>query len=137
NARIIHCERNERDTALSIWMQYFAGPEQNFAYDFADIAAVMQGCDKLMALAKKRDVANFHTIRYERLATDAENCMRELAVWLGLGDSQPAPEAGATKTISTSSLWQVRQPVYTRSIGRWRAYLPYVSELESFPAGDS
>jgi len=137
HARIIHCERNERDTALSIWMQYFAGPEQNFAYDFADIAAVMQGCDKLMALAKKRDVANIHTIRYERLATDAENCMRELAVWLGLGDSQPAAEAGATKTISTSSLWQVRQPVYTRSIGRWRAYLPYVSELESFSAGDS
>jgi hypothetical protein len=96
----------------------------------------MQGCDKLMALARKRNIANIRTVSYERLASDAKTSMRELSSWLGLGDSQPAAEAGAT-TISTSSLWQVRQPVYTRSIGRWRAYMPYVPELESFSAGDS
>ncbi|HKE48468.1 MAG TPA: sulfotransferase, partial [Rhodanobacteraceae bacterium] len=133
NARIIHCERNERDTALSIWMQYFAGPEHNFAYDFADIAAVMQGCDKLMAQAKKRGIADIRTMSYERLASDAQASMRELATWLGLGDSTSSGAA----TISTSSLWQVRQPVYTRSIGRWRAYAPHVPELMQFSAGDS
>ena len=134
NARIIHCTRNERDTALSIWMQYFAGPEQNFAYDFADIAAVMQGCGKLMALAKKRGAVDIRTVSYERLAADVETSMRELATWLDLGAAAGA--AGAT-TISTSSLWQVRQPVYTRSIGRWRAYAPHVPELMQFSAGDS
>ncbi|MFI4969473.1 MAG: tetratricopeptide repeat-containing sulfotransferase family protein, partial [Lysobacterales bacterium] len=54
NARIVYCKRDSRDTALSIWMQYFAGPEQNFAYAFANIAAVAQGCERLMADALKK-----------------------------------------------------------------------------------
>jgi len=134
NARVIHCVRNERDTALSIWMQYFAGSEENFAYDFADIATVMQSCDKLMAHAKKKGAVDIRTVSYERLATDTAACVAELAQWLGLeGD-----DAGAgASTISTSSLWQVRQPVYTRAIGRWRAYAPYVPELASFSPGES
>jgi tetratricopeptide (TPR) repeat protein len=134
NARIVHCERNERDTALSIWMQYFAGPENNFAYDFDDIAAVMQGCTKLIASARRKGDAQIHTIRYEDLVADSESTMRELAASIGLGEldvSTPRPDA----TISTSSLWQVRQPVYARSIGRWRAYAPYVPELMQFAGG--
>ena len=131
NARIIHCERNERDTALSIWMQYFAGPENNFAYDFDDIAAVMQGCARLVASAERKRSADIRTIRYEELVADSASKMRELAVWLGLGDFDPGA-ARSDATISTSSLWQVRQPVYARSIGRWRAYAPYVPELKQF-----
>ena len=131
NARIIHCERSERDTALSIWMQYFAGPENNFAYDFDDIAAVMQGCSKLIASAQKKHGALIRTIRYEDLVADSASRMRELAAWLGLGDFDAAA-ARSDATISTSSLWQVRQPVYARSIGRWRAYAPHVPELGQF-----
>src|SRR4029079_18735894 len=70
NARVIHCVRNERDTALSIWMQYFAGAEENFAYDFADIATVMQACEKLTAHAKKKGAVDIRTVSYERLAVD-------------------------------------------------------------------
>jgi tetratricopeptide (TPR) repeat protein len=129
NARVIHCVRNERDTALSIWMQYFAGAEENFAYDFAEIATVMQSCEKLTAHAKKKGVVDIRTLSYERLATDPGTCIAELAQWLGLEADDAS--AGAS-TISTSSLWQVRQPVYTRAIGRWRAYAPHVPELASF-----
>jgi hypothetical protein len=131
NARIIHCERSERDTALSIWMQYFAGPENNFAYDFEDIGAVMQGCTKLIASARRKGGGQIRTIRYEDLVADSESEMRELAAWIGLGELDVA--AGRSDaTISTSSLWQVRQPIYARSIGRWRAYAPYVPELTRF-----
>lgn len=131
DARIVHCERSERDTALSIWMQYFAGPENGFAYDFDDIAAVMQGCSKLIASAGKKHAARIRTIRYEDLVADSAARMRELAAWIGLGDFDAAA-APSDATISTSSLWQVRQPVYARSIGRWRAYAPFVPELMPF-----
>ena len=42
---------------------------------------------------------------------------------LGLDEETASLASALTSptTISTSSLWQVRQPVYTRSIGRWRA----------------
>ncbi|HEV7491304.1 MAG TPA: sulfotransferase, partial [Rhodanobacteraceae bacterium] len=122
NARIVYCQRNERDTALSIWMQYFASAEEGFAYDFADIAAVMQGCSRLMASAQKKNAIPIYTIPYERLATDSASRMNELAAWLGLSKLDPEAGASSAAPISTSSLWQVRQPVYTRSIGRWRAY---------------
>lgn len=131
NARIVHCERSERDTALSIWMQYFAGPENNFAYDFDDIAAVMQACPKLIANARKKGATQIRTIRYEDLVADSASRMGELAAWIGLGDFDAATTP-SDATISTSSLWQVRQPVYARSIGRWRAYAPHVRELMQF-----
>jgi len=131
NARIVHCERSGRDTALSIWMQYFAGPENNFAYDFDDIAAVLQGCSKLVASAQKKNGARIRTIRYGDLVADSASRLRELAAWIGLGDFDAAA-APSDATISTSSLWQVRQPVYARSIGRWRAYAPYLPELMQF-----
>ncbi|HEY6985426.1 MAG TPA: sulfotransferase, partial [Rhodanobacteraceae bacterium] len=135
NARVIICERNARDTALSIWMQYFAGPEEAFAYDFADIAAVMQGCARLTSSAEKKAAVSMRVVRYESLVTGSARCLGELGEWLGLSGFDPAATAREGATISTSSLWQVRQPVYTRSIWRWRAYAPHVPELMQFPAG--
>ncbi len=137
NARIVYCRRNERDTALSIWMQYFAGPEQAFAYDFADIAAVMQGCSRLMTSAIEKKALPIYTMRYEDLVTDSTSRLRELAAWLGLSEFDPETGANNAAPISTSSLWQARQPVYTRSIGRWRAYAAHVPELMQFSAEDT
>ena len=137
NARVIVCERNERDTALSIWMQYFAGPEEAFAYDFTDIAAVMQGCSRLTASAQKKGAVAMRTLRYEELVTDSARCLGELGEWLELSRFDPGAVAREPATISTSSLWQVRQAIYTRSIGRWRAYAPHVPELMQFSASDT
>ena len=131
-ARIVHCRRNGRDTALSIWMQYFAGREQDFAYDFADIAAVAQGCERLMAAARKHHAGSIHALHYEDLVLEPEHRIAELSAWIGLpaAGTATAPES---RVISTASAWQARQPVHTRSIGRWRTYAPFVPELLQFP----
>lgn len=131
-ARIVYCERSERDTALSIWMQYFAGPEENFAYDFADIAAVAQGCSRLMANALKKTPHSIRAVRYEQLVSDPASCVAGLAAWLGMAERDPGHADSDATAISTSSLWQVRQPIYTRSIGRWRAYAAHLPELLQF-----
>lgn len=133
NAKVVYCVRNSRDTALSIWMQYFAGAEQGFAYDFANIAAMMQGCVRLVASAQALGDLSIRTVRYEELAQDAEGCIRALSAWLGLPDVDVAGANGEKTVISTSSAWQARQPVYTRSIGRWRAYAPHAPELLDLP----
>jgi hypothetical protein len=131
NARIIHCVRNARDTALSIWMQYFAGHAQDFAYDFTNIAAAMNGCDRLMALARKRYPAIVRSVRYEAFVGDPESQTRALAEWIGLPPGT-GTQPSSRRVISTSSAWQARQPVHTRSIGRWRAYASHVPELMQF-----
>ncbi len=138
NARIIHCERNERDTALSIWMQYFAGPEQNFAYDFADIAAVMQGCDKLMAHGEEEGRREHP---HDPLRTSRDRC--------GKLHARARRRGSASAIRSPRPRRARRQRSAHRASGRCASRstrarsdagaptLPYVPELESFPAGDS
>ncbi len=53
-----------------------------------------------------------------------------LPLTISLAVSKAAPSS-----ISSASLWQARQPVYTRSIERWRHYAPYLPELLKFSAG--
>jgi len=33
--------------------------------------------------------------------------------------------------VKTASVWQVREPLHTRSSGRWRNYLPYIEDIDA------
>lgn len=134
NAKIIHCRRNARDTALSLWQQFFLAAEQNFAYDFADIAAVIQGCERVIARWLDEYPGSILSIRYEDVVADSEAKLAEIVRWLGLPAAEAhASSAVASPAISTSSLWQARQPVYSRSVGRWKAYATWIPELLKLP----
>jgi len=133
-ARIIHCRRNSRDTALSIWIQHFGASEYRFAYDFADIAALMQGCTRLMADARRKTAMPILEVRYEELVGAPDAVINDLASSLGLPAFSIEPKsAAAPSVIGTASVWQARQPVYTRSVGRWQSYAAFVLELLQFP----
>lgn len=129
-AKIVYCRRNARDTALSLWTQYFREPGYGFAYDLADIAALQQGCDRTMAHWRARYPASIRELRYEDLATDPTARMADLAEWIGI-PSHAVSDAGPS-AINTASVWQARQPVYTSSIGRWREWAPFVPDLLRF-----
>jgi tetratricopeptide (TPR) repeat protein len=133
-ARVIHCRRDARDNALSLWMQSFHPGTQDFAYDFADIATAIQGSRRLMAHWQRRYPAAVREVRYEDLVGDPASCIDALAAWLQLPDAgAPAmPEHG--RAINTASLWQARQPVHTRSVQRWRTYAALLPELARIPA---
>jgi hypothetical protein len=53
---------------------------------------------------------------------------------LGLDPLGPAAATAADTTgvITSASQWQARQPVYTRSVDRWRHYVQYLPELEQW-----
>jgi tetratricopeptide (TPR) repeat protein len=133
NARIIYCQRNARDNALSLWSQCFVADAQRFSYDFSDIAAVSQGCRRVMAHWQTRYPGAIQTVRYEQLTADPTGCIAALATWLALPACDLLGAKSKPTAISTASLWQARQPVYTRSVERWRHYAPYLPELLQFP----
>jgi tetratricopeptide (TPR) repeat protein len=133
HARIIHCQRNARDTALSLWMQFFLQDTHAYAYDMGDIAAVLQGCSRLMAHWKKLFAPSIYSLDYEHLTAVPAQCIGALATWLELPPGDPLAAPSSTQAINTASLWQARQPVYTRSVGKWRAYAPYLPELLKLP----
>lgn len=137
NAKVLHCQRSPRDTALSLWMQCFLEDVQGYSYEFPDIKLVMRDCERLMGRWRARWPDSIRTVQYEELVTDTHRVIDALAQWMEF----PAYEAAAHETaasisaVSTASLWQVRQPVNSRSIGRWRNYADRIPELLQFPEG--
>ncbi|WP_445145924.1 tetratricopeptide repeat-containing sulfotransferase family protein [Dyella sp. Tek66A03] len=132
NARIIHCQRDARDTALSLWSQSFHDRAHDYAYDFNDIATVIQGCRRLMAHWCELYPDSIRTVHYEALVAAPDAGMAALAEWLGLPAASVEPTQ-ESRGISTASAWQARQPVHTRSAGRWRDYAPYLPALLRIP----
>ena len=123
DARFIHCTRDPRDTALSIFFQHFAHTRNAYAYDLEDIGHFYLGYHKLMLHWQSMYANTIHRIEYEAMVSDPDAGMHKLLDFLGL-DWEPGciDTQGSNDAISTASVWQARQPVYSDSIGRWRNY---------------
>ena len=131
NARIIHCRRAARDTALSLWSQHFAHPDLGFTYDFSAIADVTRSHERLMAHWRATLPLAMLDVAYEDLVADPAAQFDRMAEFLDLAGAPVAAndDLAAPQVIATASVWQARQPVYTHAVGRWRRYAEFVPEL--------
>jgi tetratricopeptide (TPR) repeat protein len=135
HARVIHCRRSARDTALSLWAQYFLEDVQGYAYDFGDIELVMRDCTRLMRRWTARHGDSIRAVEYEQLVANPDAVIGCIFRWLGLPQApvDEMPGTAAISGIATASLWQARQSVNARSVGRWRHYAACIPELLRFP----
>jgi tetratricopeptide (TPR) repeat protein len=133
-ARVIHCRRDARDNALSIWMENF-NADQQYATDFDDLAFFRGECDRLMAHWRTALPLKMFDMPYERTVADLEGQARRLTAFLGAAwDERCLAFHEAGRAVQTPSRWQVRQPIYARSVGRWRNYAAHLPEmLAAFP----
>jgi len=127
NARIIHCRRTQRDTALSQWMQHFAGDDLGFTYDFASIADEERGYKRLMTHWRHSQNIQILDVDYDSLVTSPQRELQRLAAFLEC--AIPSGSNNCPPKVSTASVWQVRQPINTNSVGRWRRYATLLPEL--------
>jgi|GEM_PF-556819 len=136
NARIIHCCRDPRDTALSIWSQCFDHAENAYAYRFDHIEAFMRGHERLMTGLIPRMRSPVFRLQYENLIQSPEQTLSELAEFVGLDGSKliDLPEK-TDRHIGTASVWQARQQIYSHGVSRWPRYAPFLPELARL--GDS
>ncbi len=134
NARVIHCVRDARDNALSIWMENF-NPDQRYATDFHDLAFFRAACERLMAHWKSVLPLPILEVRYEDTVSDVEKQARRIIEFLGAPwDERCLDFHRNDRVVQTPSRWQVRQPIYRKSVGRWMQYAPYLPELTAaFP----
>lgn len=129
-ARIVHCQRDPLDTALSLFCQLFEGTALSFSYDLAHIAAVLRAHDALMAHWRAVLPLDLHVVAYEELVSDPEAHSRALFRAVGI-EPVNQESRGQGGPVFTASAWRVRGPVDQRSVGRWRAY---ARELEPLRA---
>lgn len=129
NAKVVHCKRAIRDNALSIWMENF-NPDQQWATDFHDLDFYHQQYQRLMVHWQEALPLEILDMQYEETVANVEGQAKRLIKFLGVDwDEQCLSFHKNTRAVQTPSKWQVRQPIYTRSVERWKAYDEYLPEL--------
>jgi tetratricopeptide (TPR) repeat protein len=127
-AVLIHCRRDLRDVAVSCWLTNFN--EIRWANHFDHIACRFAGYRRLMDHWRSALPATIHEVDYEETVADLEGVARRLLSRCGLEWHPACLEFHRTRRpIRTASLTQVRQPIYQRSVGRWKSYAHELADL--------
>jgi hypothetical protein len=69
-------------------------------------------------------------VDYENYTSDLEGTARRIVDFVGLDwDPRCLDFYKIDRAVRTASNWQVRQPIYATSVGRWRNYMPHIQPL--------
>jgi tetratricopeptide (TPR) repeat protein len=129
-ARVVVCRRDPRDMGLSCFFQYFREDGMMWTDDLADCGFFAREIDRLVAHWLKVLPIPILQIQYETLVENLETQSRRLIEFLGL-EWDPACLSfhNTERIVRTASHWQVRQPLYASSVGRWRHYRRHLGPL--------
>jgi tetratricopeptide (TPR) repeat protein len=128
NATFIHCRRDLRDVAVSCWMTDFR--HIRWACDMDHIASRFRAYQGLMDHWRRVLPMPVLEVDYEETVADLEGVGRRLVAWCGLA-WEPAclRYHEGRRSVRTASVTQVRQPIYTHAVARWRHYEQALSPL--------
>jgi tetratricopeptide (TPR) repeat protein len=127
--RVLHTVRDARDVCLSIYFQQF-GSALPYAADLGDIAHYLREYRKLMRHWRELMPESILDVAYGQLVTRPEQELRRVCRFLDLDwRAEMLDFRDAAVRVRTASVWQVREPLYTRSIGRWRRYAGQLGAL--------
>ena len=137
NARIVHCVRDPMDTCSSCFLQNFSD-NLVFTHDLTSLGLYYRAYQDLMQHWKAvlpNPILDFH---YEEIVSDPEAMARTLIEHVGLGWNEACLGFDeADYQVRTASAWQVRQKIYSSSVGSWRRYEKHMAPLrQALSLGD-
>jgi tetratricopeptide (TPR) repeat protein len=123
-AKIIHCMRDPRDTCTSCFLQHFAGPEnQAYSRNTQTLAHYYQQYQRIMEHWKQVLETPILDVQYEDIVADKKEQAKRLIEFVGLEWDDACLDSHKSKrTVVTLSVDQVRRPMYTSSMERWKRY---------------
>jgi tetratricopeptide (TPR) repeat protein len=120
-AHVILCSRDLRDIAVSCWQTSFSSNPWTNTWE--DMAQRFADHERMLAHWKRTPPLQWLDVVYEELVADLEGHARRLIDFVGLDWEPNCLEFHKTpRQVRTASQLQVREPVYGRSVGRWRNY---------------
>ena len=129
-ARVVNCKRHPLDTCLSIYTQKFTNVHP-YAYDLTELGQYYRQYERLMAHWEHVLADRIFTIQYEELIEEPEATSRRLIGYIDLPWDDRCLEFHETeRPVKTASQWQVRQPVYKKSVNRWENYETHLAPLK-------
>ena len=131
DARIVYTVRDPMDVCLSNWFLHLDA-SMAWALDLEDTAHWHGQHRRLMAHWTALYPDDIHTLDYDALVADPEPVVEGLLRFLDLPWEEGClafHETGGA--VRTASVWQVREPLYRRSSGRWRNYAAHLDGLRA------
>ena len=131
DAKIVHTLRDPLDNCLSIYFLHL-DHSMSYALDLADIAHYYVQYRRLMAHWKTLYGAGIFDLDYDTLVREPRATIEQLTTFCGLEweDALLSFEQSA-RAVKTASVWQVREPLYRRSSGRWHNYEAHIAPLRA------
>jgi len=134
DAKIIMAYRDPRDVCLSCFMQVF---QLNPAMiQFLTLKSTANFYAKTMDLwLHYKEVLNLNVFeyKYEDLVLDSESITKKMVGFLGeewSADMLEYYKRVAQKNVATPSFVDIKLPIYTRAVQRWKNYTEEIEEIE-------
>jgi tetratricopeptide (TPR) repeat protein len=137
-AKVINTQRDPVDTCLSGFTKLFKD-DMPHSYDLGELGRYYGKYRELMEHWEKVLPEGFMTtVVYEDVVADTEKEARRLIEFLGLPWNDKCVDFHKSdRPVKTASVAQVRKPIYTTSVKRWKKYgeglQPLVDAVEAKP----
>jgi len=129
-AKIIFTERNMLDNCLSVYFLRL-GASMNYATDLHNCIHYYQQQQCLISYWQSQFGNDIFTFNYDRYVHSPESSTRALLSFLELPwDDNCLAFNQVKNSVKTASVWQVREPLYQTSSGRWKNYQQQLSKLK-------
>ena len=129
-ARVIHCRRHPLDVCLSCYFVNFT-QRLSFAYSLESLGVYYRHYEMLMDHWRRVRPTAMFEVDYERLVADQEGVSRRLIEFCGLDwHAECLSFHKNRRPVQTASSWQVRRPIYSRSVERWKHYEQHLNPLK-------
>jgi tetratricopeptide (TPR) repeat protein len=133
NARMIHVTRNKIDTCLSCFSTLFGAGNLRFTYDLAELSRYYDAYNSLMEHWRSvLPPTAILEVNYETLVADFRKEVKRILEYCELCWDEACLSFHKTdRPVATASATQVRQPLYTTSVRRWRPHEDIIRPLLS------
>lgn len=122
-AIILHTMRNPGDTCLSCYSRLFNKGNLPWTYDMGSLERFYRRYMRVMDHWHTVAGSRYMDVRYESMVRDPGGEIGAVLDWVGLSKNKAcySPENNAREP-KTASRQQVKRPIYTSSIDRWKNY---------------
>jgi tetratricopeptide (TPR) repeat protein len=128
-ARVIHLRRHPLDSCYAIYKTLFRAGYP-FSYSLQEVGRYYLAYHRLMQHWRAVIPEAFLDVDYEQLVADPPGQTRRMLDYLGLAWEDACLQSHRRGGVAaTASAAQVRQPIYSSSVGLWRHYARQLAPL--------
>lgn len=129
-SRIIYCRRDPLDTCISCFSKLFTQGNP-FSYNLGELGHFYKLYEALMQhWTGILPAGSILAVRYEDIVANLEAEIRRILAFCGLGwDESCLRFYNTRRTVHSASRQQVRQPIFSSAIGRWKHYSQHLEPL--------